>query len=202
MAVQSLDAKKLAELRQLVDDMSDQAVSLNSIRERAIAVGMPRPLLVRVVNQLADDENAKVDGMMGELKISSEKQVGVGSFDVLQVRKMIDEMVQHELDLRHFRRISNSYGVDIFVINKLVELRQKCPLDKGESLLREMAFMAGIGLSSESAVTQDKSDSTPSGQSHDTRRSNQAKPDRGLRQLFVDILLGLGLGVGAILLLS
>lgn len=202
MAVQSLDAKKLEELRQLVDDMSNQAVLLNSIRERAVAVGMPRPLLVRVVSQLANDEGAKVDGMMDEIKVSSEKQVGVGSFDLLQARKMIDEMVQHELDLRHFRKISSSYGVDIFVINKLVELRQKCPLDKGEGLLREMASLAGIGLSSQSEVTQDQSDSIPSDQSHDTRRSNQAKPDRGLKQLFVDILLGLGLGVGAILLLS
>lgn len=202
MTVKSLDPKALNELRMLIADMSAAGTAQHEIRESLVALGVSRQLIIRAVGARVDDENMPLKDVISDFRNGVERQSGAGSFDESHARSELHKMVQHEKDIRHFRKVAGTYKVDAFIINKLAEFQQKSPLDKGEGLIGELLLLAGLTL------PEANSDADSSSQSENverTRKSVQQQPSRDGRsfgQTLIDVCIGLGLGVGAILLLN
>ena len=201
MAVQSLNEQDLAQLRAVVDQMTEVAVLSQEKRKTAQSLGVPLPPFMNIVHMLAADPSTPLERPIEELRVLVEKKLGEGAFDEEKVRELLDETVLLEQDLAEQRKLARSFDVDVFIINKLVEIRIQSPLDQGEGLMNQLLLLYGLQPGASTAAgtqqTQSKCDRL-AGIVQERREPVWVR----YRQLVLDVVLGVGLGVSAIALLT
>ena len=194
MTVAALNSQSLDELRAVIDEMTSNAVLLTQYRDSLAAMGVPPPFLMRWVNRLIDEGRGREQGLSPGFWHGLQRTNTQRVWDEKGITDNALGMVQIESTLRQLRDKSKQYDVDVFVVNKLVEFRQKCPVDKGEGLLMELLDLAGLA----------PTDSTSSPSDYSEQRSDEIGERTGLPwgQYLWDVALGVSFGIGAILLLN
>lgn len=201
MAFKGLTNKDKKELKDVIDQMT--AVSVDSFEKAATAVahGCPRGQFLAIVNQKTENEKLNLKPLLRNLKNKVEKELGVGAFDEEEIVSILESLVRNNHDLMHYRKLIRGFDVSEFVVTKIVEIRTRSPLDLGQALFTEMFQMEGVDPSENELVGEDgKLDVEEIALQNSTEQTKSfVSPE--LRQTVVDIVFGIGLGVGAIALL-
>ena len=200
MAFKSLTNKDKKELRDIIDQMT--AVSVDSFEkvEMAIALGCPRGQFMSVVNMKTENDSIELKPLLNNLKTKVNEKLGDGAFDEEEVTLLIESLVRNNHDLIHFRKLVSGFSVSAFVINKIVEIRTRSPLDSGKALFSELFHIEGVDPTEEELVGENvNSGGVEEGGAEKESIGTYFNPET--RKMVMDIALGVGLGVSAIALL-
>ncbi len=197
----SLNPQELRELQTIVQDMTQTTIKFVDIRAEYAAKGVPPGQLIRLVNSMIETGSIEVDQELKNMVGTAESKFGRGTviFDEFQVA--FSKMVELQHDLVNFRRLVTAFNVNPFVVNKLVELQSQSPLDNGQGLLRELYKLSGYNPQPiESEGIERTEEEQPVGCFGNILQRLDVSNDR--KKLIIDVLLGIGLGVGGIHLLT
>lgn len=202
MAFKGLTNKDKKELRDVIDEMT--AVSVDSFEkvEMAVAYGCPRGQFMSIVNMKTENDELVLEPLLNRLKDKVEEKLGDGAFDEEEIVSIVDSLVRNNRDLMHFRRLVGGFNVSSFVVNKIVEIRTRSPLDSGHTLFAELFQIEGVEPSDKELTGEDDSDldvEVITSQNSNEKLMGFINPET--RKMVVDIALGVGLGVSAIALL-
>ncbi len=198
MTIESLDEKALNELRVIIEEMTENAVSSREKKEQAFALGLPRNRFVRLINKKAANDDFSVDEELADMRSVVEKNHGKDAYNDAEVRNLLGDLVLLEQEIGHYRKVIKRFDVDNFAINKLVEIKSHSPLDQGKGLLREIFKLAGRD---ENVVENQAANDSSQHVKDDAKAEAQDSLWKSKRQLIVDAVLGISLGVVAIKLL-
>lgn len=200
MAFKDLTDKDKKELRDVIDEMT--AVSVDSFEkvETAIAYGCPRGQFMSMVHLKTENDDLPLEPLLNDLKKKVEDKLGEGAFDEEEIVLILDSLARNNRDLMHSRKLLSGFKVSPFVVNKIVEIRTRSPLDSGQALFSDLFQIEGIEASAGELVGMDENSSIDH-----ANKSSIEEPvaffDPEVKKLLTDIMLGIGLGVGAIALL-
>lgn len=201
MTFSSLTNKDKKELRDVIDEMTALSVDSFEKVEMAIAYGCPRGQFISIANAKTENKGQPFGPQLKQLKKTVEDALGEGSFDEEEIVSLLDSIVRNNRELIHFRNLANGFNVRAFVINKIVEIRTRSPHDSGRALFNDLFQIEGIEAPPSSELAEDVDNISET--TAVTELSEPSRPyfNEETKKMVIDVVLGVGLGVGAIALL-
>ncbi len=202
MAFINLSNKDKKELRDIIDQMTAVSVDSSEKVEMAVDQGCPRAQFIPIVNQKTGNDQLSLKPMLRKLKGIVEEEQGRGAFDEEEIESLIESLVRNNHDLIHFQKLVGGFDVSSFVVNTIVEIRTRSPIDAGQAFFDELFQIEGV-----EPVENKLEDEA--GNALDVERlgvgDSSEKPSTlfnpEVKKMLTDIVLGVGLGVSAIALL-
>lgn len=204
MPFDKLNADDKKELRDVIDKMTAIQVDTTAKKELASGMGLPPVVLAQAVTIKVNNPSAPLVALIKRMRESVEQRLGSGAFNKSDVLELIDVLVMNQQDLRHYQKILNGFDVDNFIVNKLVEVRSRSPLDAGHGLLKEMIAIAGVSDDVQAEVPEDAESADGENKvagATPALRKQRLKEAAESRKTLWEVALGIGLGMSAIALL-
>ncbi|MDO6460605.1 hypothetical protein Q4485_07850 [Granulosicoccaceae sp. 1_MG-2023] len=199
MSIANLSESERRDLDRYIEDMVTHAVDLREATEQAQALGVPPVAFDRHAGMRVR-EDRPIAQALNEFRPVAEARLGKGTFREQEVGELLEKAVLSRREYEHLKRVVRGFKADQFAIEKYVEIRAHNPLDKGLSHLREMNALAGYQAE---AAPQASGSGEPVQKATAEQVSARRSARRSwLKGLVVDVALGLGIGVSALMLLT
>ncbi len=197
----SLSLQELKELQVIVKEMTEITVKVVEYRANYAAKGIPRDQFNRLVNSMCETGSIEVDQELSNMVNIAESKFGKGTVDLGLFKKVFSEMVEMQQDLMNYRRLISAFDINSFVVNKLVELRSQSPLDDGQGLIAQLNCLAGYEPNQliDGGI---KTEAEEASASFYKKVIEKVGVSDDTKKLVMDILLGVGLGVSGLHLLT
>ena len=132
-----------------VRELSTLQDSMDEIRAELRARGVQQQSCIVMVEMAFHGRQAHMHGMLDAALKNSQQAYGDGAITRAELQEAVDNMLVLEKDIAHTRKLCKQRGLDLKVINMLVQLVRQNPGDGGEKAVNTFlgyALACGIEL--------------------------------------------------------
>lgn len=129
-------------VRESLDEILGFSVDMSYLKEELVAFEIPMQTINVMVEHGFNGNNESLQTLMSTAISASEKSLGGGSIKKCDLEARVASLIALEKDLAFARRVAKQQGLNLQVLNFLVQIIRQNPGDNGEKAINEFVAYA------------------------------------------------------------
>ena len=191
-------------VKESLEEILGFTTNMSYQKEELVAFGIPMQTINVMVENGFRGNTDSLQTMMLTAMSASENELGGGSIAKSDLEARMGALIAMEKDLAFSRRVAKQQGLNLQVLNFLVQIIQRNPGDKGEKAVNEFIAYAGacsIPFNKASDILEKVGTSNSGSVMPNISRNQKPSPRSLLKNITGDIAVGLVISVAVLWLI-